>query len=733
MLTGIIEPISRTRTVDRSDTVFTLWEQSSNPADAELPWPQASSFGADAVRDLVAAATSVVVASASAELIELAAAALRSGVRAYAYGPEAIETNHNLTQVLAGAADRMLARLGHEPPADWIVVDEGRAGVLFVGAPDEPRRWAIPLEPALARSLFEAFRVLFWFHARREGLPEGAQGFSFRPPLPSPYPDPGHDVVLQAGRFVIDAPLPDGVPDAEFRIAPDGSIPGRAATVIMRPDARRMDVASQAAVSGAKVVWTDTGLPRTTISRQRLVMDLVAAPIGIQLEWGTGPAVGAYHRVQKACERPAWSFHARRRLDAIQGAVLLEGASALAQVQAEERITLPDVSSALASFESAEPTVLRPSGPLAKRVVYSWRTVPFVVPVGAKKAQVVAQWTALDEWAAGSVRSLRQRLDTMEGEEQTALARLRSWWRGHDQVQRERARIRDVLVEIGEQRMSQRTVTEAEDTARRLVEEGGRVLGMLQQAHAGRQKAEDDAEEAAQGEAWKARVGAAQAELHKRHVELKELERMEPEAGAEVARAEGILAQATVSVRAARLSELEVTREKASAALLAAREALASQDGVGQTSKDDRRLLTREIERLEAVAAAARRDVDGFARWTPNAVDLAVEAGTVKMAKEAQALLRKQHGALQAALPALERAAAEAFSVRVGVRLPPFAPAEIGAAPPFPTEAMPEVGELFEHQGQRFLAVRTWQLASSAVRVATRLRAEVVAHQDSIK
>jgi len=47
-------------------------------------------------------------------------------------------------------------------------------------------------------------------------------------------------------------------------------------------------------------------------------------------------------------------------------------------------------------------------------------------------------------------------------------------------------------------------------------------------------------------------------------------------------------------------------------------------------------------------------------------------------------------------------------------------------APAVPSEALPELGELFEHQGQRYLAVKTWEQVRQAMPVAGRLKATLV-------
>lgn len=735
MLTGVIQPRPGTRSLDRSDTRYALWEQNPKPNTADLPWPTAASFDASKVRDLLSSAATVVVGCSHASLLEQVLASLQPRTRAYVYGSQSMESERGFAQLFAKVNDRVAVRLGYELPTDWIVLDGGRTGVLFVGPPGEARRWAISLDPAVARSLFEAFRVLYWFHSRREGLPDRRGTFAFRAPLASPYGDPGKDVQLAAGRLAIDGTLPDLVPDAEFRIIPNGSMLGRTATAVCPPVASAFDAARQLAATGARVVWIDSGLPQATISRQRLVMDLVAAPVAIQLEWGSGTAVDTFHRVTKASEAPKWTFHAQRRLGDIGGLVLLEGASAPAPVRIDERIDLPDVRASLATFDTAEPSDFRPPSPLAKRVHYTWRTVPAVVPAGAGKAPMVRQWIALDEWASASVRTLRQRLETMEGEERSFLDRLRGVLRGQDAVQRERARIRDALVEIGEQPLSQRSVVDAAETARRLMEEDGRIRGLLSEAQTGRQKAEDEADEAMQRQAWQGRVEQATRALAEKRTEVQDLEGKEAEAETSVRVADAMVLEATHQLRAARAAKLAEARDNDTAALAEVRGKLAALDAEhkGAAPKGERRPLTQELQRLDGAVAQLRREIAAVEAWTPPAADLASENARLRQAREKKEALRKARAPIQALIPKFERDALEAFRFRAGARLPPATPPEIGAAPPVPTEASPELGDLFEHQGQRFLAVKTWEQVPRAARVATRLRAELVAFPDSTK
>ncbi len=729
MPTGPIEPLPRIRQVDRSDVAYALWEQHPKPNTVELPWPKAASFSAASVATLMANAKTVVVADSRGTLFEHVLAAWRPGMRVYAYGALATEENRTLVQSMKKATDKVLVRLGYELPADWIIVDSGRAGVLLVGSPGDEPRWAIPLASAQARSLFEAFRVLFWFHARREWLPDAAGTFAFSPPLPAPYRDPGPDVPLPEGRLVINGQLPDLVTDAEFRIVHDGANVGRTATLIMPPERSAFARVRELVSKNVRLVWTDAGLPRTTITRQRLVMDMIAAPVAIQIEWEVGTAVDMYHRINKACEAPKWGFHAQRRLRDIAGPVLLEGATSEAPVKNDERITLPDVRAPLATFESAAPQSFPDPSPLAKNVIYSWRTVPEVVPAGAGKAQIVKQWTALDEWASRSVDILRQRLLTMEGEERSFLDRLKGFLSGQNKVQQERGRIRSTLSEIAEQPLSQRS--DAADVVRILGEEAGKIRGLLQHAHGERQKAEDGAEEREQRDAWQARVKKAGEDLAEKRRVLADLENKVPSAEASFKEADTAHQNKITNLRNARLAPLNEERERAMSELAKVKTNLDALDG--KASKEERKPFTAEITRLEQQLATTKREIQALDKWIPPAVEVEETSSRVERAREARNALRKTRSSLASEIEPLERLASEPFVPRQTPRLPAVTLPDIATAPTVPTEALPELGELFEHQGERFLAVRTWEQVTRATRVASRLRANLVAFPDSIK
>jgi hypothetical protein len=649
MRNGPIRPEVRTSDIDRRNVSYAMWEQTVGVSPG-LPWAPASSLGAQEVATLLATCRTAVLVvgrrKASAALLEHALASVPPSGRLYVYGPRALETNARIPQQLGVLSERVLPRLGLDAPADWLVVDSGRAALLLIGPSHDERRLLVRADGALARTLFEAFRALFWFHATREGLPDTGGTYAFRTPLPAPFPDPGADIVLPSGRIAIGKGLPDAIADAEIRIVPGGAAPDRADIVFVPPDPKSFASPMRLARDMARVVWLDTGLPRTSVSRERLVFDLVEAPIALQLEWPKKDAIELYHRLSRCAQKPEWQFHAQRRLADVAGRVLLEGATAPAGVRDSEVVQAADVIAPLDAFDGVQPDEFPEPPPLARRVTYEWSARPRTLPAGARKAELVRRWRDLDEWARRQVDTLRQTLAGMEGAEHGLLERVRARLSGHDALRQRRSRIQDELEELGEAPPSQHFAG-AGDLVRRIAEAGREVRGMLDEAHRARLAAEDAVAEAEQRAAWQARTQRAAEELAAKRAELGSLE-------------------LRVQAAAVALEEAEKTQKAA------------------------------EVKRARKARDAAQEAV-----------------------KRVSVEIRGR-----------EQRASEPFAFQAPARPPgPALPPE-AAAPAVPEEAPPELGELFEHRNQRYLAVKTWDQVPRAVPVARRLQSVLVSSSE---
>ena len=526
MRTGPIRPEPAEERFDRRAEVLPLWERAGD-ANVDLPWPEANSpdaFGD--IQPLLAKARSaglvIGTTNISLGLLDAVLRHLAAPCRLYVYGDRALEADDALVHRLVGMGDRVLVRLGPPPPADWIVTDQGRTGRLVMGATSRDRRWVVPVEDSLARSLFEAFRALFWFHASREALPDTDGAVAFREPLDAPFESPGADLPLAAGRLRFDGDLDDQIPDAEIRISPDASDPGRARVLFVPPADCPADGGADGPVDpalplelcrrGHRVIWADTGLPRTAVTHQRMIVDLVEAPIALQLEWPRGTAIDLCHRLDHTARHPSWEFHPEKRLEDVKGPVLLEGSMRPEEIIPSVSLDAGDVEASLRKFDSARPARFPDIPPLAMEVIVQWRRVPAALPAGAREAGIVRGWKAVDEWAARTVEGCRAALDELEDRE-GKWTRLRRWFPSRDgnALARERGQLRDEIDEIGESlpsKMAEHTKERMDD----LIRVAGRLNELRRTDHEQQQAAEDVEAEEAQKSVWEQRIKDTESE-----------------------------------------------------------------------------------------------------------------------------------------------------------------------------------------------------------------------------
>lgn len=740
MRRGSIQPEDKQERIDQREKELSLWEKGKKGTQIDLPWTELSSPDClNDVQSLVANARSVILAigatTTSGKLIDAVLQSLPAQCRLYVYGASELETE--LVQKIAGMGDHVLARLGHRPPADWLIVDKGRDGRLVVGPTAEHRKWVIPVSGDLARSLFEAFCVLFWFHATREALPDDNGNVAFRPPLAAPFKDPGPAIPLPAGRLCLDGAPNDPVPDAEFRISPNASDPGHARVLFVPPTddlasggtGRPVDLELPKALCrrGDRVLWVATGLPRTTITRQRMIMNLVEVPIALQLEWPAATAIDFLHRFERAAKQPAWEFHPVRRLDAVKGEVLLDRATQPDKIVPSVSLDAGDVDAPLLNFDSARPARSPDIPPLALEATIKWRRVPATLPPGARPAEIVRHWTAVDEWTSRTVESLRDALDELENQE-GLLSKLRQWLpsrTGNSALEREQ--LRDELDEIGESPPSQ-IADQAEDRMGGLAEVVNRLDGLRRTTHDQQQDAEDARAKDAQRDSWKERVENAKTKLEEIRQKLKENEIAQDEAAKKLQKAQAALDEVVKVKRREREAELEKKRVELEAELEQVRQDQKSlkAGSKSRSSKSAQKKASRRVQDVERAVASNKQDRESIADWSPPASETSAESTRLNKAKKVVSNLRSQAANFAEESKQFDLAVSEKFRFKKPPRLATPSTGDVGSHPPIPSEAPPERGELYEHGGGRFLAIRTWEQLGPAQSVARRLRAELV-------
>ena len=724
---------------DRRAEVLPLWERGRD-ANVELPWSKASRPGAlNDVQPLLAKARSAVLVVGTTKislgLLDAVLGRLAAPCRLYVYGDRALEDDDALVHRLTGMGDRVLVRLGPPPPADWIVTDQGRTGRLVMGPTSRDRRWVVPVEDSLARSLFEAFRTLFWFHVSREALPDTDGEVAFRKPLDAPFKSPGADLPLAAGRLRFGGDLDDQIPDAEIRISPDASDPGRAGVLFVPPAGCVADNGADGPVDlalplelcrrGHRVIWADTGLPRTAVTHQRMIVDLVEAPIALQLEWPRGVAIDLCHRLDRMAQRPSWEFHPKKRLGDVKGQVLLEGSKRPEEIIPSVPLNAGDVEASLREFDSARPAPFPDIPPLALEAIVRWRRAPAALPAGAREAGIVRDWKAVDEWATRTVAGCRAALDELENQVGKWTNQLRRWLPSEDRnaLARERGQLRDEIDGIGESPPS-KMADEAKERMERLTRVAVRLNELRRTDHGDRQAAEDAKEKEAQKSAWKQRIRTAENELKEVRSRLAENEEEQGRAREEHQTAQAALDAVVASKRQEREVFLEQERVRLEAELEAARSHRKSREI--QSSKPARKEAGHRVRDAEKEVARNKREREDIAAWAPPGAELGDAPTRLSEAEHKISHLRTEAGSLSKEGEKLVRAASEEFRFKKPDRLPVPSANEVGPLPRVPAEAPPELGDLHEHRKERFLVIRTWEQLGPAEPVAARLDARLV-------
>lgn len=729
MRSGAIRPEVQTRDLDRRTVSYALWEQAGG-ISPDLPWTPAASFSEDETAQILSgASTAALVIGRGKEagaLLQSSLAHVARSCRLYCYASSIWEADGLFKSKLGALSERVLVRLGLDAPADWLVVDGGRAALLLLGPTSGERRWLLNVDGPLARSLYEAFRVLFWFHSTRECLPDVRGTYAFRTPLAAPFAHPGNDIMLPAGRLLTAGTLTEVTEEAEIRVVPDGSAAGPSRVNFIPPDPKSFVTPLHLVQRASRVIWTDLGLPKTYVSRQRLVMDLSETPISLQLEWPKQAAIDLFHRLTKVAQKPAWQFHPERRLADVAGQVLLEHSNGPEGVQDKAVVEVPSVVVPPEDFDNAQPARFPEPPPLARVVTYRWTVQPTTPPPGAREAELVRRWRTVDEWARVRVDTLRQALEGMERDERGFLDRLLAWLPRNKEHRQRRDVIRANLDELGEAPPSQQPA-EAKEIVQRLLQVGKDVRLAIEELHTDRQQAESAAAEQEQRAAWEERMRQTKGELAVKRLELAKLEDKRSDEDKILAEAQQMLAQEEAILRALHKDDLVTKQGGLAVELAEAREAVAKLPP--DADKQRRKECARQLKLLEQQDEQMGKELANVESWTPPASELVKERRVVRERLAALTEVREKTRACSREIEGLEKIISAPFVFEPPPGRPKSpSPAE-SHAPTVPNEAPPELGELLENRGTRYLAVRTWEQVQPASQVAKRLQAELVFSQ----
>ncbi|TNE90343.1 MAG: hypothetical protein EP330_08485 [Deltaproteobacteria bacterium] len=526
---------------------------------------------------------------------------------------------------------------------------------------------ALRLDSVQREALRQTFLRLFWHEATEEAW-SGSREFSWRRASERPF-----DVPEVPGSASVRWEPSDARLEADSRALAlhviNGRPPAKAAPRLWFPaGADHHDQLGQLADAGVEVVWSDRGLPDIQVSSGGGEVLLPGTRGRLRLRL-TAPQAQELAQLLRAPS--AWRFSTRVRLgDANhrQARFWLSGEQASRGLEDEQHIELPPVqASSLRTVLETTPSTLPPAQPLALAVCYQWTVLPPRVPTGAEEDALVRSWRTVDEHWATRLAKVREALTAAEGER----GRLGG------------AFSRLVSAMLGFQRTESGLLAQAEVLAAQRPSEAGPAdapallshLGELEEGarklqldlEEAERKAREDEERDRQRDAWQARVDTAQRELPNRREAVEEAE----------GRRNHIAEQ---------LRELE--------------------EGLRAASKEARRDLTANQRRLSDELTRVNREI----------------------------------GRLRGEVAAMEQTAAEPFEFRPAPSAPRrsqtggrFVPQAASARPQtsVPTEALPEVGALRRHKGERFLVIETWSELEAGEREATRLSAALVGPEDA--
>jgi hypothetical protein len=542
-----------------------------------------------------------------------------------------------------------------------------------VHAGTEARLWIgggfiLRLDPTQAEALRQTFLRLFWHEATEEAWSGGRQ-FVWRPARERPFDVPEVPASASVRWEPADARLSGDARGALMHVS-GGAPPDSAPRRLWFPAGpEHHDRLAKLVQAGAEVLWADRGLPDLQVNggAGEMLLPGTRGRLRVRLTTQQAPEMA------RLLEAPrAWQFQANVRLgDASHRAAQfwLPGESAARALEAEQIVEVPDVpATSLREVPATAPASVPAPQPLALAVRYQWTVVPPRVPTGAEDDALVGRWRKLDEdWTARLAR-VREALVAAEG----------------DRGRIGRAFSRLVSAMLGFERThggllarvsaleAQRPSAAGPTGAPALLAQLGEIEDAARKLQAdleeAERKAREDEEREKQQAAWQSRVDAANRDLPDRRTALTTAE----------------------SRRAAIAEELRGIEE-----------ALKSAD------KDAKKDLTANQRKLSDDLQRANKEVTR----------------------------------LRGEITSLEQQAAERFEFRpppapTGRPAQPggrFVPSASSARPAsnVPDEALPEVGSLRSHKGQRYLVLQTWEQLATGEQTAARLAAKLVAPENA--
>ncbi len=545
------------------------------------------------------------------------------------------------------------------------------ASAVHVGT--EARLWIgggfiLRLDPIQSEALRLAFLRLFW-HEATEEVWSGGRQFVWRPARERPFDVPEVPASASVRWEPADARL-TGDPRGALMHISAGLPPDEAPGRLWFPAGPdHHERLAKLAQAGVEVLSADRGLPDLQVNGDdgEVLLPGTRARLRLRLTANQAPEVA---RLLEAA--PTWRFRANVRLGEAShrsAQFWLPGEGAARGLEAEQAVEVPDVAaSSLRGVLATAPASVPSAQPLALTVRYHWTVVPPRVPAGAEEDALVVRWRKLDDDWTTRLARVREALVSADGD---------------------RGRI-------------------------------GRAFSRLVSAMLGFERTHDG---------LRHRVGA--------------LEAQRPSA-AGPSGAPALLAQlGEIEAAAGKLqSDLDEAERKAREDVEREKQQAAWRGRVDAANRDlpDRRTALTAAERRRAGIAEERRGIEESVKSTDEKTRKDIIANQRKLSDDFERA-NTDVTRLLAEVTTLERQAAEGFDFRppTAPTGPPartggrFVPSASTARPVanVPDEALPEVGSLRTHKGQRYLVIQTWEQLAAGEQTAARLAAKLTAPENA--
>ena len=568
-----------------------------------------------------------------------------------------------------GAGDAALLRC---PRVLIRSVDEVPASAVLTGAGAQiwlggslgaSTRWTLRLGEAQATALRQLFLRLFWHEAKKEAW-TGGEKLAYRPAAQRPFDVPELSSSAPVRLVEAGTTLTTTGEGASLHLA-GGPVPSTGMKRLWtRPDGGRHAELAHLVRSGTEVVWDGLDLPDLVTDGEAGAALLPGERARLRIALSQEQAAEA----AALLSRPApWSFG----IDLLLGdharddaKLWLAKASSAETVQQEQVLSLPDVAApTLSSVTESSPSQWPSAQPLALAARYRWTVLPPTAPSGAQPDPLVGKWAKVDGDWTARLAKARQALDAVEGHRGRIGKAFGRLMGALMGFQRTQTGLLRELGELEAVRPSDAGPDRAADLLARLGELETRTTKLQGDLDDAEQKARDDEEREKQQAAWKGRVDAARREVAPARARAEEARGRRADIGEQLA---GLDTEAEGADKRAK-KDLKARKRKLS---------------------DELARAEKEIGRLEDKVAALERQID--------------EPFEFKAPSRPSARGKKSGG-----------------------RFVPTSGTQ--SKSPVPNEALPEVGALRSHKGQRFLVIESWAELDAGERAAEQLKARLVA------